>query len=316
MRHFLATVVAVVMVATACSSAADPTTTSAPTTTTTTTTVAATPSFPVTIEAANGPVTIGERPLNIVSLSPTATETLFAIGAGDQVVAVDDQSNYPAEAPRTDLTGLEPNIEAIAEMEADLVVLMFDAGNVTLDALAAIDIPAIMQPAAVDLEDAFRQIEQLGAATGNTAEAAQLVGEIQAEIEELLSSADAGGMSYYHEVSPDLYSATSATFVGALYAMFGLVNVADPADSDGFGYPQLSAEFLIEADPDLIFLADTRCCAQDAATVSARPGWDTLTAVATGGVVELDDDVASRWGPRIPDFMAAVAAAVGRLVGA
>ena len=89
-------------------------------------------------------------------------------------------------------------------------------------------------------------------------------------------------------------------------------NVADPADADGaaFGYPQLVEEVVIDADPDLVFLADTVCCAQDATTVAARPGWGTLRAVVNGNVVELDDDIASRWGPRVVEFAAAIAGAL------
>ncbi|RMH67259.1 MAG: ABC transporter substrate-binding protein, partial [Actinomyces sp.] len=122
-------------------------------------------------------------------------------------------------------------------------------------------------------------------------------------------------ITYYHELDDTLYTVTSGTFVGEIYALFGLENVADPADADGsaFGYPQLSAEYLVDADPDLIFLADTKCCGQSAATVAARPGWDTLTAVREGHVVELDDDIASRWGPRVVDFARAVAAALDTL---
>ena len=116
----------------------------------------------------------------------------------------------------------------------------------------------------------------------------------------------------YHELDDALYTVTSSTFIGEVYAMAGLVNAADPADSDGsfWGYPRLSAEYLLDADPDIIFLADTKCCAQTAAAIAERPGWETLTAVSTGRIVELDDDVASRWGPRIVDFLRAIVDAV------
>ena len=265
--------------------------------------------FPVTIEAPNGPVTIADRPMAIVSLSPTATEVLFAIDAGDQVVAVDDQSNHPSQAPTTDLTGLEPNIEAIAGLDADLVVIMFDVGGETVAALEAIGIPTIVHGAATDLEDAYRQIEQLGAATGNVAAATGLVESMQTEIERVVAETDAAGATYYHELDPFLYAPTSQTFVGALYSMVGLVNIADSAD-DGTGYPQLSPELIVDVDPDFVFLADTKCCDQSAAVVAERPGWSTLTAVADGRVIELDDDIASRWGPRVVEFMEEIAAAI------
>lgn len=272
--------------------------------------------FPITIDGANGPVTIVEQPTRIVSLSPTATEILFAVGAGDQVVAVDDQSNYPEGAPVTDLTGFSPSIEAIAALDADLVVLSFDPGEVVA-ALDTIGIPAILHASAVDLDDTYTQIEQLGVATGNVAEAAQLVAEMRADIDRIAAETDAAGATYYHELDPTLYSATSATFAGALYGMLGLVNIADAApDPDGFGYPQLSPEHIVSEDPDLVFLADTKCCAQNTATVAERPGWNTMSAVQRGAIVELDDDVASRWGPRVVEFMETVAAAIGALVDA
>ena len=87
-------------------------------------------------------------------------------------------------------------------------------------------------------------------------------------------------------------------------------NIADAADGGGGGYPQLSAEYVIRADPDLIFLADTKCCGQSPATVAERPGWNSITAVRRRGVIPLDDDVASRWGPRIVEYLRAIADAV------
>jgi iron complex transport system substrate-binding protein len=271
--------------------------------------------FPISIQAPNGPVTIEERPTRIVSLSPTATEVLFAIEAGGQVVAVDDQSNFPDDAPVSNLSGLDPNIEAIADMDADLVVMMFDVGGETVAALEAIGIPSLVHGAAVDLDDAYAQIEQLGAATGNVAAAAALVGSMQGDIDRIVADTDAAGATYYHELDPLLYSATSATFAGALYGMVGLSNIADAAD-DGSGYPLLSAEYVVAEDPDLVFLADTRCCGESADTVAARPGWDTMSAVREGGIVELDDDIASRWGPRVVEFLEAIAVAIGARVGA
>jgi iron complex transport system substrate-binding protein len=104
---------------------------------------------------------------------------------------------------------------------------------------------------------------------------------------------------------------TSSTFIGRIYALLGLRNVADAVGADSSDYPQLSPEYIIEANPDLIFLADTKCCRQSAATVATRPGWDRIAAVRHGNVVELDDDIASRWGPRIVDLVRAVARAVG-----
>jgi iron complex transport system substrate-binding protein len=269
--------------------------------------------FPVTLDSPGGKVVLGQRPVRIVSLSPTATEMLFAIGAGGQVVAVDSNSNYPREAPRTDLSAYQPNIEAIAGHKPDLVVYSDDPGELAAG-LGKLGVPALQQPAATRLDDTYAQLDQLGRATGHQAEAGQLTATMRAEIEKIAAAGrPERPLTYYHELDKNLYTATSKTFIGQLYGQLGLKNIADAADKEASGYPQLSAEYVIKADPDLIFLADTKCCGQSAKTVAARDGWDQLTAVRSGGVVALDDDVASRWGPRVVDFLKTVAAKVQTL---
>jgi iron complex transport system substrate-binding protein len=267
--------------------------------------------FPLTIAASNGDVTIDHRPERIVSLSPTATEMLFAIGAGEQVEAVDDRSTYPAEAPVTDLSGFEPNVEAIASYEPDLVVYATEPGDLGAS-LEGIGIPALQQDAAATLDDVYEQIDQLGIATGNTLEAAAVVKEMRREIEAIVDSIEPPDppLTFYHELDDTYYSVTSSTFIGQLYALAGLRNIADQAGGAGGGYPQLSAEYIIDADPDLIFLADTNCCGQSPRTVAERPGWARIDAVIHGGVIPLDDDVASRWGPRVVDYLRRIATAV------
>jgi iron complex transport system substrate-binding protein len=249
--------------------------------------------------------------LRIVSLSPSATEMLFAIGAGADVVAVDDQSNFPDEAlaVQTDLSGYTPNIEAIAKYEPDLVV---HDGTTDLGAqLQAIGIADWVGAAPVTFDDIYVQIEQLGAATGRVGEAAELVAQMQADIDAAVASVTepATPLRFYHELDDTLYSVTSNTFIGYVYGLFGLQNIADTAEGTT-DYPQLSAEFVISQSPDLIFLADTKCCGQSIDTVGARAGWGAVKAVTNGGIVELDDDVASRWGPRVVGLVQQVAVAV------
>jgi iron complex transport system substrate-binding protein len=273
---------------------------------------AATTPFPVTITAGNGKVTISKRPSRIVSLSPTATETLFAIGAGAQVVAVDDQSDFPKAAPRTTLSGYTPNVEAIAALRPDLVVISFDPKGLS-EALGRLGIPVVFHNAAANLPGAYQQIRQLGKVTGHAPEADGLVTRMKRRIGVIVASAKtkASGATVYHELDPALYSLTSNTFVGRVYALFGLKNIADAAKAGD--YPQLSPEYVIAADPDLIVLADTVCCGQKAQTVAARPGWSRIAAVRTGSVVRLDDSIASRWGPRLVDLVRAVGTALTRL---
>lgn len=267
--------------------------------------------FPVEVESGprgkGSPITIEDEPVSIVSLSPTATEMLWEIGAGDQVVAVDDQSDYPEGVPTTKLSGYQPNVEAILEYEPDLVVAADDTG----DLVAALDrarVPTLLLPAVEDLDGTYEQMERLGAATGHPEEASAAVDEMQEGIEEALAVVpDAAGLTYFHELTPDLYTASGDTFIGGVYGLFGLENVADRATPRD-DYPQLSREFVVEADPDLVFLADSQCCGVAAADVGDRPGWGRISAVADGQVHVVDEDVASRWGPRVLDFVQQVSA--------
>ena len=276
------------------------------------TTTTAPAAFPVTVEADNGPVTIDSPPEAIISLSSVATEMLFEIGAGPQLIAVDDQSNYPEEAPTTDLSGITANLEAILAFEPDLVVISFDPGELILG-LEIAGVPVLDYGAAVTLDDVYHQISSLGAATGNLDGAIAANETIERGIAEAVAgSVSSGeGVTYYHEIDALLYTATSSTFFGEIYGLFGMINVADPADPDGsaFGYPQLSSEFVVAADPDIVFLANT-LYGESAETVAQRPGWSALSAVREGNIVELDSDVASRWGPRIVQFAQAIAEAL------
>lgn len=270
--------------------------------------------FPVTVTALNGKVTLTRRPTRIISLSPTATETLFAIGAGPQVVAVDDQSSYPKAAPRTALSGYTPNVESIAAYRPDLVVISYDPKGLS-GALRQLGIPVVHHNAAANLKGAYQQMRQLGSLTGRRAEADRLIARTKAEIAKIVKKAKPVGSrtSVFIELDPTLYSATSRTFVGRVAGLFGLRNIADPAEGTSGGYPQLSAEYVIAANPDVILLADTVCCAQGPKTVAARPGWNGIAAVQSGSVIRMDDSIASRWGPRLVNLVRALGTALGRL---
>jgi iron complex transport system substrate-binding protein len=248
-------------------------------------------------------------PHRIVSLSPTMTEDLFAIGAGKRVVAVDQDSNYPRRAPRTKLSGYTPNSEAIANYHPDLVLISYNPGNFASQ-LRKLGIKTVMEPAATDLPQAYREILQLGRLTGHTRGAKAVVRSMQKRLAGIIRSVPRSRrhLRVYHELDPTYYSATSTTFIGSVYRLFGFKDIADAADTtDSGGYPQLSAEYIIAQSPQIVVLADTKCCQQTAATVGARPGWSTIAAVQHQRVAGVDDDVASRWGPRIVQFAQAVA---------
>jgi iron complex transport system substrate-binding protein len=273
------------------------------------------PVFPTTLTASNGSVTIKREPTRIVSLDPTATEDLYAMGAGTQVVAVDQDSDYPPGVPVTSLSGLTPNIEAIAKYNPSLVIASQNSGGL-VSGLGKLGVPVLIEPAVATLTAAYQQIEQIGEATGHYNQATEVVRNMQEEINDTVRQVGAKyrGTTYYWELSNDpYYSATSATFIGHILGLFGLKNIADAADkpADG-GYPELSEEYIVTAKPQLIFLADNQPAdgGQAPAIVARRPGWADLPAVQDHDIFGLNDDIASRWGPRLPSLVNAIANAL------
>jgi iron complex transport system substrate-binding protein len=258
------------------------------------------------------------KPSCVVSMSPTATETLYAIGAASQVKAVDRDSNYPVgKLPKTRIDALNPSVEAVSgvcpkvkgkTVKPDLVVISYDANNIKAN-LTALGITVVEQNAAVSLADAQGQIRQLGALTGHAATANQVAIVLGKHVNDAVASVKAAAsrmkvrastVSIYYELDPTLYSITSDTFVGSLLHQMGVTNIADAvAQQSDYGYPQLSREYVISASPKVIFLADTKCCSIKASTVAARTGFASVAAVKYNHVIALDDDVASRWGPRL-----------------
>jgi iron complex transport system substrate-binding protein len=238
------------------------------------------------------------HPTRVVSLSPTATEMLYAIGAGGQVVAVDSFSDYPSRAPRTGLSSESPSAEAIASYRPDLVLL---ADNTVADQLHQLGIAVLVLPPAASLADTYRQLLAVGAATGHAPAARALRARLRSDLATIASQVPKRKVrpAVYWELDDTFFSADSSTFIGQLLKAAGLRNVADQASGDTSGYPQLSAEYVVRADPAVIFLADTICCGQSPATLAARPGFSGVAAVVHHRVVPLNDDVASRWGPRV-----------------
>lgn len=254
-------------------------------------------------------------PSAIISLSPTATEMLYAIGAGDQVLAVDDFSNFPPEAlaKANGVSAFDPNVEAIAGLEPDLVVT--DGTNPDLlTQLDAVGIAHWEGAAATGFDDVYAQMEELGAVVGRELEASELVEQLRADVDEALAGVPelVEPLTYYHELDSTFFSVSPETFIGVIYAAMGLVNITELSGDDLGFYPQLNAEFIIDSNPDIIFLACTIYCGETAETVAERPGWDALDALPLRLVFEMNDDISSRWGPRMVEYVEAVAAAVAQ----
>lgn len=252
-------------------------------------------------------------PHRIISLSPSATEDLFAIGAGSQVIAVDQLSNFPANVPASNLDAFSPNVEAIAALKPDLVVLNSGATKAesVKSALKKLKIKVYFESAPDDIAGAYKEISELGVLTGRGPAANKLIRSMKTSIKKAVDSVrKKSSLSFYHELDDTLYSVTSETFIGKVYKDFGLINIADAAaKADSYGYPQLTPEYLVLANPALIFLSDAQY-GTTASSVAARPGWSNMKAVTGKHIVSLPDDIPSRWGPRLVDFYQFVAKSI------
>ncbi len=289
-------------------------TTAAPSSAAPTTTPPATTAAPqpVSVQSDTGVTSLPDGPAQrIAALSATHVEMLYEIGAGDQVIAVDLFSNYPPEAAGlTAIDSFNLNVEAVIELDPDLVILSFDPGD-AVAAFEAVGIPTLLYDGAATLEDVWFQFGEVGKAAGREDEAASVVASMQSDITELVAAVGDSGadVTFYHETDPfSFYTPNSSSFTGQLYSVFGLENIADEApDEFGTGFPQLSPEYIIDADPDVIFLG---AFGETPETVAARDGWGAMSAVSMGRMFPVGVDESSRWGPRIIDFLEQVADAV------
>ena len=242
----------------------------------------------------------GSSPKRIISLSPSITEILFEIGSGNQVIAVDNLSNYPNEAPISDISAYDPNVEAISLLNPDLVILSYNIKNLKA-ALKKIGIETIYLPAPLNFEDILDQIDYLGLQTGNEDKAKKLISKMKNRMKTLQKLREnETATKIYHEIDPNYYSPSKFSFIGDIYQKLNYKNVADKADISNLGYPKLSPELIISENPDLIVLPgkDNKYVEK----VKLRPGWGYIEAVKKNNFLLTNNDIASRWGPRILNF--------------
>ena len=258
--------------------------------------------FPVEVMTDLGPVFIESRPERVVSLSATHTEIIYELAVDERLVAVDLFSNYPpAAADKAKIDSFSFNVEEVAALNPDLVIVAFDFQGETA-ALTAVGIPFLLLGPPADLDGMYQQFRVIGDALGVPEAGEALATRAQQRAQLISAEAQSiAGYSFFHEYDDTYYTATSGSFIGDVYSSLGLLNIADSASVDG-AFPQLSAEFIFEQDPDFIFLGDAAFGAS-AETVAARPGWDVLSAVSEGHIVEMDADISGRWGPRTIDLM-------------
>jgi iron complex transport system substrate-binding protein len=265
--------------------------------------------FPITVtDDAGREVTLSAPPRRIVSLAPSNTEILFALGVEDRVVAVDEYSDYPPAAAQKPTIGeyADPDLEQIVALDPDLVLATAVHAPAIVPRLEALGIPAaVIEPA--DLDATLASIATIGRLAGVDAAATELVCALHARVDAVAAAvAGAPRPRVFFELSPDLYTAGEGTFVDDLIARAGGENVVGGSLGP---WPQLSAEAVIAADPEVILLADHEAGVTPE-SVAARPGWSVVSAVQNDRIVALETDLVVRPGPRVVDGLEAIARAL------
>jgi len=306
--RFLMIALTLLMVTTACSPTPEPQPADTPVPSPTPMPVVA---FPLTItDDLGNEVTIEAEPQRIVSMAPSHTQILYAMGLGDKVVGVTEYCSYPPEAQEKPKVGGFSNIdlEQVVGLDPDLVLGTSIHAQGVGPALVERGLKVVLiNPETV--EDVLEKIALVGKITGREEKATALADELRGRIEETMDKVQEAGSKprVYWELSNDLYTAGPGSFIDDLITRAGGINVAADTKEQ---WPQLNLEALILADPEVIILAD-HPYGETAEGVKARPGWADISAVKNDRIVEvLDDDLVSQPSPRVAEALEFVAKAL------
>ena len=249
-----------------------------------------------------GELTFDTPPERIVSLSPGHTEILFEIGAGDQVIAVDNQSDFPPETEtKTKLDATSPDDAVLEELQPDLVVVMAGPEEV-VQALDQQGFQVLWLELPDSIGSLFDQIDLLGEITGRVEQSDRLVDEMDRRILAVFDEVGAtSGPRVYHELDDGLTTASFDTLIGELYLILNSTPIANDPEQP---FPQLTLDAIIEADAEAIVVAHSGVTPE---SVKARPGWQDIPAVKNDRVYAVDPDIVNRPGPRLVDGLETLA---------
>jgi iron complex transport system substrate-binding protein len=260
-------------------------------------------------------VLLRETPRRIVSLAPSVTEILFAVGAGPQVVGDTRFCNYPSEAkglPKIGgYTAKTINIEAVVDLTPDLVIAGTASQKPVVEALEKLNIPVLVL-APGSFEAVYTGIKQIGAVTNHAQEAEAMVVQMRTRVDAVTAKvatvpADRRPSVFWEVFDAPLTTAGPNTFIGQMIQLAGATNIFGDARED---YPQVSAELVVERNPDIILGPTTQSTTLTPDLVAQRPGWAKITALRNGRIYLLDNDMTTRAGPRLVDALEALAKAL------
>lgn len=269
--------------------------------------------FPVTItDEVNNEITFDKAPETIVSLIPSNTEILYALGLGEKIVGVSDQDNYPAEVEEVErVGGQEFNVEAIVALNPDVVfahAMNSGIGDEGLQQLRDAGITVFVVKNALDFNETYETITTIGQATGQIEEAEEIVANMKAKVEEVIEKTATAEQERTVLVEtddvPHIYAPGTGTFIQEMLDMIGAKNIVTDKD-----WVLIDPEAIVDGNPDVIIVMYDHV-PDIIESVKKRDGFEIITAVKDDAVVQVDADTTSRTGPRLAEGFEEIAKAI------
>lgn len=280
---------------------------------------ASTPAAPEALvlkDALGNELKLDQPAQKIISLAPSNTEILFALGAGPQVIARDDFSNFPAEVEKLPSVGgsmTKYNLEEIARLQPDLLLVSPLTSAEQVKSLQEVVTKVYVLPNPTSLDELYANLATVGQLTGRQNEAAALVASLktraQAVLDKVATVSDKPKVFYELDATDPAkpWTAGPGTFIDMLITLAGGQNIGASLSGE---WAQISQEELIVQNPDVIILGDWLYGGITPEQVAARPGWGDIQAVKLNQVYEFNDDLVSRPGHRMIDGLEELAKAI------
>lgn len=236
----------------------------------------------------------------VVSLSTTHTEIIQTLGGENLLVGIDSFSE--SELPIEKIDAFTVTADELVNLNPDLVIVAFDFNGI-IDGLEALNLNYVLLPPARNFDEVYTQIMEIGNLINKSDESIDLVSEMENDVAEIIENFSAQNVKVFHEIgyTYGIYTVNENSFIGEIYNLLGVDNIANfKEDPFGSGYPEFSEEEILMANPNLIIVGHSDYLNKD---LSTRVGWEEITAIQSGNLFFLDENLANNWGTNTVDLL-------------
>ena len=236
----------------------------------------------------------------VVSLSTTHTEIIQTLGGENLLVGIDSFSE--SELPIAKIDAFTVTADEVVNLNPDLVIVAFDFNGI-IDGLEGLNLNYVLLPPARNFDEVYTQIMEIGNLINKSDESIDLVSEMENDVAEIIENFSAQNVKVFHEIgyTYGIYTVNENSFIGEIYNLLGVDNIANfKEDPFGSGYPEFSEEEILMANPNLIIVGHSDYLNKD---LSTRVGWEEITAIQSGNLFFLEENLANNWGTNTVDLL-------------